>query len=145
MIVNFQTVLVAEGEPEVWTLCGSSRFKVDHEAAQRMLSLEGKIVIPMGLYGHVTGLDMSSVLKKNLDWLHFRKIDKSHGIYVVNPEVCVCSKCEKLVETNSWCKTCFDWAIGIQRKFYIGESTRNEIEYAKKTGKQIRYLNPVKE
>ena len=45
--------------------------------------------------------------------MHFQKIEMSDGIYVVN----------------------FDG--------YVGESTRNEIEYARKMGKEILSLEPL--
>lgn len=48
--------------------------------------------------------------KKMLDELHKRKIDMSDAIFVINKDG------------------------------YIGDSTRSEIEYAKKTGKLVIYL-----
>lgn len=129
--------------PTVVTLCGSSRFKEQHEEAQRNLTLEGKIVIPMGMYGHLEGIDMDGEIKKQLDVLHFRKIDKSHEIFVVNPEVPVCAKCSRITESNSWCNSCVDWALGMKRIPYIGDSTKNEIAYAISTGTVVKYLNPV--
>lgn len=129
--------------PTVVTLCGSSRFKKQHEEAQRNLTLEGKIVIPMGMYGHLEGIDMDGEIKKQLDVLHFRKIDKSHEIFVVNPMTTVCEKCgnkatEGRIFLDSEC--CY---TNIVERPYIGYSTKNEIAYAKSTGKAVRYLNPV--
>jgi hypothetical protein len=97
-------------KPEVITLCGSTRFKDQYLQAQTDLTLEGKIVISVGLFGHVDFKDMSYETKAMLDVLHLRKIDISDGIYVIN--------------------------VG----GYIGESTHREIEYAKKNGKMISYL-----
>lgn len=142
-------VLLPHDFPTVYTLCGSSRFKESHEKAQRDLTLKGHIVIPMGLYGHLEGLDMGGEVKKMLDRLHFRKIDLSDGIFVVNEKVLVCYKCGKACDTTfhpvgasgySNSKCCLAEA---SIKPYIGESTRNEIEYAKSRGKEILYLNPV--
>jgi hypothetical protein len=127
--------------PMVITLCGSSRFKEDHEKAQRDLTLKGRIVIPMGMYGHLEGIDMDGEIKKKLDVLHFRKIDLSDGIFVVNPESVVCGVCEGRLDGNSFCKKCDDWVISTKRVFYIGESTSNEIAYALSKGKSIEYLN----
>ena len=36
-----------------------------------------------------------------------------------------------------------DEVFVINKDGYIGESTRNEIEYAKKQGKKISYLEPI--
>jgi len=95
---------------EVVCLCGSSKFKDEFIKAQRDLSLDGKLVISLGLFGHIEGLDMDSDTKKMLDKVHFKKIDMSDSIYVIN------------------------------KGGYIGESTRNQINYAEKLGKQINYL-----
>jgi hypothetical protein len=145
--------------PEVVTLCGSSRFPDDHMTALRELTLQGKIVIPLGLFGHVEGLDMEGEDKKKLDELHLRKIDISDSIFVVNPK-------------RIFCKVCHSWADDESHKYlnrypvcncdgsrwhgflfyiienwtvlpYIGESTKREIEYAKKSNKKIYYLNPM--
>ena len=37
---------------EVVTLCGSTRFKEDFIKVQKELTLQGKIVISVGLFGH---------------------------------------------------------------------------------------------
>ena len=100
------------------TLCGSTRFKDEFIEAQKRLTLEGNIVISVGLFGHSgdkevwDGMDEDTLseTKKMLDDMHKRKIDMADEIYVIN--------------------------VG----GYIGESTRSEIAYAKDTGKGIRYL-----
>lgn len=137
------------GKRKVLTLCGSSRFQKEHERAQMELTLRGIIVIPMGMYGHlIPGFDMTGEIKKELDKLHFDKIDISHGIYVVNAPLLVCTKCEKPCESKfhpvgatgySNSKCCKANAYSCP---YIGESTRNEIEYARSLGKEINWLNP---
>jgi hypothetical protein len=99
--------------PIVVCLCGSTRFKDEYIEAARSETLAGKIVISVGLFGHVDGLDMEGDVKKMLDVLHLKKIDLADEIFVLNPEG------------------------------YIGESTRREIAYAKFTGKQVRYLCPI--
>ena len=67
-------------------------------------------MISVGLYGHGEPEALSDEVKARLDELHFRKIDISDGIYVINPGG------------------------------YIGSSTRREIEYATRTGKTIEYM-----
>lgn len=107
-----------EGKYKVVTLCGSTRFKDEFIEAQKRLTLEGNIVISVGLFGHSgdkevwDGMDEDTLseTKKMLDDMHKRKIDMADEIYVIN--------------------------VG----GYIGESTRSEIAYALDTGKGIRYL-----
>ena len=98
--------------PRIICLCGSTRFKAEFEAANRDLTLDGKIVLSVGLFGHHEGLDMTGPVKANLDELHLRKIDLADEVLVINPEG------------------------------YIGESTTREIAYAESTGTPIRYLVP---
>ena len=100
------------GKYKVITLCGSTRFKEQFLEAQKQLTLEGNIVISVGLFEH-SGDDevWADGVKKLLDDMHKRKIDMADAIYVINPDG------------------------------YIGESTRSEIEYARRNGKEILYLN----
>ncbi len=102
------------GKYPVITLCGSTRFKEQFMEAQKRLTLEGNIVISVGLFGH-SGDDevWKPGMKEMLDNMHKRKIDMADAIYVIN--------------------------VG----GYIGESTRSEIEYALKNGKKVYYLEPV--
>ncbi len=105
-------------EYPVVTLCGSTRFKEEYLEAQKRLTLQGYIVLSVGLFGHSgdsevwEGMDEGTLTrtKEMLDDMHKRKIDLSEEIYVVNPGG------------------------------YIGESTRSEIAYAKEHGKRVRYL-----
>ena len=101
------------GEYPVITLCGSTRFKEQFLEAQKRLTLEGNIVISVGLFGH-SGDDevWTEGTKEMLDDMHKRKIDLADEIFVIN--------------------------VG----GYIGESTRREIAYAERTGKAVRYLEP---
>ena len=110
------------GNYRVITLCGSTRFKDAFMEAQKRLTLEGNIVISVGLFGHGgdnevwEGMpeDTLTATKAMLDDMHKRKIDMADGIYVIN--------------------------VG----GYIGSSTRSEIEYARAHGKEIRYLEETK-
>ena len=103
------------GRFKVITLCGSTRFKDAFLETQKRLTLEGNIVISVGLFGH-SGDDevWKEGTKEMLDNMHKRKIDMSDGIFVIN--------------------------VG----GYIGESTRSEIDYAIKNGKTVEYLEPIK-
>ena len=107
-----------QGKYKVVTLCGSTRFKDAFMEAQKRLTLEGCIVISVGLFGHSgdnevwENMDEGTLTrtKEMLDDMHKRKIDMADEIYVIN--------------------------VG----GYIGDSTRSEIEYATSTGKGVRYL-----
>ena len=102
------------GKYKVITLCGSTKFKEQYLEAQKSLTLEGNIVISVGLFGH-SGDDevWTEGTKAMLDDMHLRKIDMADEIYVIN--------------------------VG----GYIGESTRREIAYAKNTGKSVKYLESI--
>ena len=102
------------GKYPVITLCGSTCFKEQFMAVQKKLTLEGNIVISVGLFGHSGDEEVwTPGMKEMLDNMHKRKIDMADAIYVIN--------------------------VG----GYIGESTRSEIEYALKNGKKVYYLEPV--
>ena len=96
---------------KVITLCGSTRFKDEFLEAQKRLTLEGNIVISVGLFGH-SGDDVvwTEGVKDMLDRQHLAKIDLADEIFVIN--------------------------VG----GYIGDSTRREIAYAEFRGKTITYL-----
>ena len=99
------------GKYPVVTLCGSTRFKNEFMEAQKRLTLEGRIVISVGLFGHSGDEETwEPGVKEMLDNMHKRKIDMADGIYVIN--------------------------VG----GYIGSSTSSEIEYAKAHGKTVEYL-----
>ena len=110
------------GKYKVITLCGSTRFKEAFIEAQKKLTLDGNIVISVGLFGHSgdnevwEGMSEDALTKTKimLDDMHKRKIDMADEIFVVN--------------------------VG----GYIGSSTNSEIEYAMKSGKAVRYLEEVK-
>ena len=102
-----------QGAYPVITLCGSTRFKDEFYDLQKKLTLEGNIVISVGLFGHSgdeevwDGMDEGTLGKTKVNK---RKIDMADSIYVIN--------------------------VG----GYIGESTRSEIEYALAHGKKVEYL-----
>jgi hypothetical protein len=100
---------------KVITLCGSTRFKDEFLEAQKRLTLEGNVVISVGLFGH-SGDDevWTEGVKDMLDRQHLAKIDLADKIFVVN--------------------------VG----GYIGDSTRREIAYAEFKGKTITYMEKSK-
>ena len=102
------------GKYKVITLCGSTRFKDDFFREQKRLSLEGNIVISVGLFGHAGDNEVfTEGVKEMLDDMHKRKIDLADEIFVIN------------------------------KNGYIGESTKSEIEYAIKTNKTVNYMEEI--
>lgn len=99
------------GKYKVITLCGSTKFKDEFIKAQKELTLQGNIVISVGMFGHGGDNEVwTDDTKEMLDDMHKRKIDMADEIFVIN--------------------------VG----GYIGTSTKSEIEYAKVKGKNINYL-----
>lgn len=102
------------GKYKVITLCGSTRFKDAFIEAQKQLTLEGNIVISVGLFGHSGDNEVwREGTKEMLDDMHLRKIDMADEVFVINVDG------------------------------YIGSSTKKEIEYAVSTGKVVKYLEQL--
>lgn len=103
-------------EFKVITLCGSTRFKEQFLEVQKRLTLEGNVVISVGLFGHSGDEEVwKPGIKEMLDRMHLSKIDMADEVYVINVDG------------------------------YIGESTRREIEYAQSKGKTIKYYMPLQD
>ena len=99
------------GKYKVITLCGSTKFKDDFLKEQKRLTLEGNIVISVGLFGHSGDNEAMDIkTKEMLDDMHKRKIDMADEIFVIN------------------------------KNKYIGSSTKSEIEYALKNNKIVKYM-----
>lgn len=102
------------GKYKIITLCGSTKFKDEFISEQKRLTLEGNIVISVGLFGHSGDNEVwSETTKPMLDDMHKRKIDMADEIFVIN--------------------------VG----GYIGSSTKSEIEYAEKANIPVKYLEPL--
>lgn len=96
--------------PKIVCLCGSVRWAEAFAEANLRESLAGAIVLSIAGHAQVSmERGITKEQKAALDELHFRKIDLADEVLVIN-------------------------VAG-----YIGESTRNEINYAKKKKKKIRY------
>lgn len=99
------------GNFKIITLCGSTKFRNQFLKEQKRLTLEGNIVISVGLFGHSGDNEVwNNDIKTMLDDMHKRKIDLADEIFVIN--------------------------VG----GYIGSSTKEEIEYAKLQNKKIMFL-----
>ena len=101
-------------EYKIIALCGSIKFKDEFMRVQEKLTLDGNIVLIPNFFNNIKKEDIDEKTKKMLDEMHKQKIDMSDEIYVIN--------------------------VG----GYIGESTKNEIEYAKAEGKKIDYLECIR-
>ena len=70
------------GKYKVVTLCGSTRFMHAFFEVQKRLTLEGIIVISIGLFGHAGDNEAwRDGTKEMLDDMHLRKIDMADEIY----------------------------------------------------------------
>jgi len=105
--------------PRIVCLCGSTRFSEAYQQANFTETLAGNIVLTIGCDMRTAGLywqksqEEIDSIKAQLDELHKRKIELADEILVLN--------------------------VG----GYIGDSTRSEIEHARKYHKTIRYLEPI--
>lgn len=68
---------------KVITLCGSTKFKDIFIEQQKRLTLDGNIVISVGLFGH-SGDTITEQQKIMLDDMHKRKIDMADEIFVID-------------------------------------------------------------
>ena len=105
--------------PRIICLCGSTRFYDAWQQANFDLTVAGNIVLSVGFYphaadkAHAAHVGITPEQKVALDVLHKHKIDLADEVLVLN--------------------------VG----GYIGESTNSEIEHALRTGKPVKYLEPV--
>ncbi|OME86363.1 hypothetical protein BK120_09505 [Paenibacillus sp. FSL A5-0031] len=95
----------------VITLCGSTKFKDQFEKANAFLTLQGNIIISVAFFEQSDGFKITEEQAELLGQLHFRKIDISDEIFVIDVDG------------------------------YIGNSTKKEIQYAEEKGKAIRYFS----
>lgn len=104
---------VAVVRPQVVTLCGSTKFKQAFIEANFRETMLGRIVLSVGLYGHADRevYNPTPEEKRALDELHFRKIDLSDMVLFLNVDD------------------------------YLGVSSLNELDYARRLGKRVRWLN----
>lgn len=105
--------------PEIVCLCGSTRFYDAFQQANYDLTMAGSIVLAPGVWVRSDPAyadlpeEIRTEAKIDLDELHKRKIDLADRVLVIN--------------------------VG----GYIGESTRDEIDYAVKIGKPVHYLEEI--
>lgn len=93
---------------KIITICGSLKFASEMMIYAQKLSLEGNCVLTP-IYPVIKNIEINNEQLKKLKEEHFKKIELSDAILVINKDN------------------------------YIGESTRLEIEYAKSLNKEIIY------
>ena len=91
-------------------LCGSTKFKKEFLEQQQRLTLAGNIVLSVGVFGHSDHVNLSATEKIMLDDMHKQKIEMSDEIFVIN------------------------------KRGYIGKSTRSEIDYAVSLKKPVAFM-----
>ncbi|MCL2560172.1 MAG: hypothetical protein FWE07_06755 [Turicibacter sp.] len=97
-----------ENKIKVITICGSLRFQEQMIMEADRLELEGNCVLSVVYPSKAKELYTTDEIEQ-LQKMHFKRIDMSDAIYVVNIDG------------------------------YIGEATRQEISYAESIGKEILY------
>ncbi|PTA69486.1 hypothetical protein [Deinococcus arcticus] len=106
--------------PTIVCLCGSVRFLAEFDAASLAETLAGRIVLSVGSHRQRDEEAFShlpagerAAALNRLTELHRSKIDLADEILVINPGG------------------------------YVGHHTRQEIEYARAQGKQVRWLEEI--
>jgi hypothetical protein len=100
---------------KVITLCGSTKFKQDFLNVDKWLTLQSNVVISVGLFGQVDNEPIFPEEKILLDEIHKAKIELADEIFVINSGG------------------------------YVGNSTKNEIEYARSKHKNVRFFTDEQE
>ena len=94
---------------KIITICGSLKFQKEMMIVAEKLALESNCVLTP-VYPILENLEKTEEQLERLKEAHFKRIELSDAIYVINKDN------------------------------YIGKSTKLEIEYAQKLGKEIIYL-----
>lgn len=116
-VTELQTAIELDENPKIVCYCGSLRVaKEAFQKAEYESVLNGEIaLLPCCTFVDIQRqYGAESNYKQIADELHKRKIDLSDEVFILN--------------------------VG----GYIGESTRNEIQYAEEIGKPIKYLEPIR-
>ena len=92
------------------TLCGSTKFKSAFIRVAQRISLMGHIVLTPTIFSHADNIELAEEKIQTLKKVHLDKIAMSDVIIIINVDG------------------------------YIGETTKEEIEYAEKLNKEIIYL-----
>ncbi len=102
--------------PKIVCLCGSTRFWDTFHSVGWELTLQGSIVLSIGVCTHAEdhgGEAFGEDVAAALDELHLRKIDLADEVWILNVDG------------------------------YIGESTQKELNYAREKKKAILFLESI--
>jgi hypothetical protein len=102
---------MAKKKYPVITLCGSTKFRTEFEEVQKKLTLQGNIVISVGLFGHSGDNEVWENMdegtrtrtKLMLDDMHKEKIKMADSIFVVNPN--------GYIGSSTWSEICYAWML----------------------------------
>ncbi|ALS03248.1 hypothetical protein ATZ33_02315 [Enterococcus silesiacus] len=95
----------------VVTLCGSIKFMKEFKEVEATLTQEGLAVITPCFFEQNENIEMTEENAQLFGMIHYKKIEIADEVFVIDVDG------------------------------YIGESTRKEIEYARKNNKSIRYYS----
>ena len=95
---------------KIITLIGSTKFKDDFIKVKEQLTLQGFIVLSLGVFSQYDNIKLSEDQLNMLADIQNKKIEMADEIFVIN------------------------------KNGYIGDNTKTEIEFAKYLGKKINYL-----
>ena len=95
---------------KIVTLIGSTKFKDDFIKVKEQLTLQGFIVLSLGVFSQYDNIKLSEDQLNMLADIQNKKIEMADEIFVIN------------------------------KNGYIGDNTKIEIEFAKSLGKKINYL-----
>lgn len=96
-------------------LCGNPEFKEDFMREQLRLTLQGNVVISVGIFNRTNNISISDSMKILLDDIQRQKIAMSDEVFVIN------------------------------KHGYIEPRVQKEIEYAMICGKPIKYMKEHRE
>ena len=94
------------------TICGSTKFKEEYLEYVKELSEYGAIVLYCPIFTHADDIALTEDLVKLLTEAHMKRIKMCDIVFIIN------------------------------KNGYIGDSTKQEIEYAISLGKEIVYMEP---
>ena len=95
---------------KIITLIGSTKFKDDFIKVKEQLTLQGFIVLSLGVFSQYDNIKLSEDQLNMLADIQNKKIEMADEIFVIN------------------------------KNGYIGTSTKSEIEYALNTNKKVNYM-----
>lgn len=126
--------------PRIVCLCGSTRFRAEYEKAFRDEEHAGRICLTVPCFKDVPCCK-SAEDHARLDALHIHKIRLVDEVLVLNVGQPWCPNCQLHCFETDGRSRCCDHPV--EMRGYIGQSTRNEIEYARSLGKLVRYLEAM--